>query len=108
MPRKPMSSLNRRFSVGVSKRTLISRILGKDGTVSHRKRGRWSRGSPVEEHQKQDEYTKYDAVNNKDLERAGLQVTQQEADHGVAHHGGYANADEQRAGPQFHAASALH
>src|SRR5260370_1728337 len=102
MPRKPISSLNRRFSVGVSKRTQISRILGKGRTESHRTRGRWSRGSPVEDHQEQNEYTKDDAVNNKDLQRSCLQIAQQKADHAVASKSGTGNADEHRASRHFH------
>src|SRR5437879_9884342 len=108
IPRNPISSLNRRFSVGVSKRTAISCILGKDKTESHRKRGRRSRGSPVEEHQKQNEYTKDDAVNNKDLERACLQIPQQKTDYRIAHHGRYADGNQQRRERQFHPARTMH
>src|SRR5438309_10668653 len=108
IPRNPISSLNRWFSVGVSKRTAISRILGKDRTESHRKRRRWSRGSPVEEPQKQNEYTKDEAVNNKDLERACLQIPQQRTDYRIAHHGRYGDGNQQRRERQFHPARTMH
>src|SRR4029077_5674132 len=108
IPRKPISSLNRRFSVGVSKRTAVSWFLGKDKAASHRQRGRWSRGSPVEEHQEQDEYTKDQPVNNKDLECARLQITEQKADYGIPHQRGYGDTDQQRRKGQFHGARAVH
>ena len=86
MPRNPTISFSLRFSVGVSKRTqILPACWGRTGQTRQDARA-LSRGSPVEEHQQQDEYTKGEAVDNKDLQRACLQITQEKGDHRVAHH----------------------
>src|SRR5580704_18626545 len=96
MARNPTNSLKRRFSVGESKRTQISTFPGKDDLRAAQDARALSRGSPVQEPHQQNDYTKGDAIHNKDLESSRLQVTQEERDHGVADNRRHRNADENR------------